>query len=402
MTVELHIHPALRGGLIQRISPIVYRCLQRCAERLLHPTEQHPILWSLRPRKTWLHDGQIQTERIVEQRIRGRVSAKQPLLFAIALHQLHGRIRPRRALQVAQRFIIHREESYRRTILRRHVRYRRAIRERHAGKPFAEELDKLPDHALLPQHFRDCQHQVSGRRAFAQPPRQPEPHHFRHQEIHGLTQHRRFRFNAAHAPAHHAESVDHRRMAVRTHQAVRKCRAVAHSHHVGEIFEIDLVHDPHRGRHHAKSREGLLSPAQELVTLYISMKLQIGIDPQRLTRPERIHLHRVINDEINRNQRIDAPRVTTHALHRVAHRRQVHHRRYAGEILQQHPRGHERNLLVRYRLRTPGRHGFDVVFRDGKSVHVAQYALQQNANAERQPLHVRKPRARQRRQAVHG
>jgi hypothetical protein len=55
----------------------------------------------------------------------------------------------------------------------------------------------------------------------------------------------------------------------------------------------------------------------------------------------------MIDHEIDRNQRVDLGGSPAEMLHRVAHRREIDHRRNAGEVLHQHARRAERNLAIR-------------------------------------------------------
>ena len=54
----------------------------------------------------------------------------------------------------------------------------------------------------------------------------------------------------------------------------------------------------------------------------------------------------MVDDEVDRHQRVDALRVAAERLHRVAHRGEVDHRRHAGEVLHQHARRAEGDLAV--------------------------------------------------------
>ena len=91
----------------------------------------------------------------------------------------------------------------------RHVADRRAVGERHVGEAGAEEFDELADDALLAQHLRDGEHEVGRGDAFLQLAGQAEADDFRQQHRDRLAEHRRFRLDAADAPAEHAEAVDH-------------------------------------------------------------------------------------------------------------------------------------------------------------------------------------------------
>ena len=74
---------------------------------------------------------------------------------------------------------------------------------------------------------------------------------------------------------------------------------------------------------------------------------------------------------------------------RVAHRRQVDDRGHAGEVLHQHARGREGDLLARLRLRVPARERLDVGGADRAVALGAQQVLQQHLQRERQPRHVK-------------
>ena len=69
----------------------------------------------------------------------------------------------------------------------------------------------------------------------------------------------------------------------------------------------------------------------------------------------------------------------------VAHRREIDDRRHAGEVLQQHARGHERDLLRRLRRDIPAGQRLDVVAIDEAAVLAAQQVLEQDLQRVRQP-----------------
>ena len=100
-----------------------------------------------------------------------------------------------------------------------------------------------------------------------------------------------------------------------------------------------------------KLRNAGLAPAQEHVALAIAVVLEIGVQRQRVGGAEVIDLHRVIDDELDRLQRIDLLRIAAERDDAVAHRRQIDDAGHAGEVLQQDPRRHERDFLLADRLR---------------------------------------------------
>ena len=184
---------------------------------------------------------------------------EHPLLARVGLDQRHLLGGAPREAQVAQRLGVDGEEAAGRAVLGRHVGDRRAVGERQRGDARAEELDELPDHALLAQDLGDGQHQVGRRRALAQLAVQPNADHLRDQHRQGLAQHGRLGLDAAHAPAEHAEAVDHRRVRVGADERVGVGLTgsplfVAAEHDARQVLEVHLVDDAGVGRHHAKLR----------------------------------------------------------------------------------------------------------------------------------------------------
>ena len=138
-------------------------------------------------------------------------------------------------------------------------------------------------------------------------------------------------------------------------------------------------------RDEAESLEGLLAPFQELVTLAVALEFHVHVQPQRFRRAGEIDLHRVIDDEIDRHERLDDFRIAAECLHRAAHRREIDHERHAGEILQDDSRDDERNLFVRGRLRVPVRERLDILAPDFFAVAISQDRFEHDADADRQP-----------------
>ncbi len=99
-------------------------------------------------------------------------------------------------------------------------------------------------------------------------------------------------------------------------------------------------------RHDAEIREGLLTPAQELITLGVAFVFNDDVLLERTRRAEIVHHHRVVDDEIDFGERIDLLRIPAQRLHRIAHRRQIDHARHARKVLQHDARGMERNLQL--------------------------------------------------------
>ncbi len=149
------------------------------------------------------------------------------------------------------------------------------------------------------------------------------------------------------------------------------------------------MHDARVGRHDGEVLEGALPPAQERVALLITLELALGIDAEGVACAEGIDLHRVVDHELGRHQRVDLRRVAAHLCDRVAHRRQIDDGGHAGEVLHQHARWRERDLLARLLLRIPAGESFDVGGAHRTRSLVAQQVLEQHLQRERQPRHVK-------------
>src|SRR5690606_1323045 len=140
----------------------------------------------------------------------------------------------------------------------------------------------------------------------------------------------------------------HRGVAVGAEHGVRERQQsavdLALHHHAGEVFQVDLVDDAGVGRHHLEVFQCLLTPAQEAVALCVALELDLAVEVQRIRTAEHVDLHRVVDHQFGRDQRVDLSGVAAQPAHRVAHRRQVYHAGHAGEVLQHHAGRHEGDL----------------------------------------------------------
>src|SRR6218665_3015918 len=82
---------------------------------------------------------------------------------------------------------------------------------------------------------------VSTRSVAVTPSRTSHPHHSGREKVHRLAQHRGLGLEAAHAPAAHADAVDHRGVAVGADQRIGIMNAVSGLMHAArQILQIDL------------------------------------------------------------------------------------------------------------------------------------------------------------------
>ncbi len=188
-------------------------------------------------------------------------------------------------------------------------------------------------------------------------PSRRKPTHRRNQHRDRLAEHRGLGLDAAHAPPDHTQSVHHRRMRVGADERVRirprHPAAIGPEDDAREVLEVHLVHDAGLGRHDAEVGERVLPPAQERVALAVARVLELRVQVKRVSRAEMVHLDGVIDHEFHRLERIDAVRVAAEAGHGVAHRGEIDDGRHAREILQQHTRWGEGDLLLDRRSRGP-------------------------------------------------
>ena len=155
-------------------------------------------------------------------------------------------------------------------------------------------------------------------------------------------------------------------------------------HRLREIFEIDLVADAGAGRHHGEIRERLLAPLQEFVAFLVLLVFLDHVLAERLVVTEEVDDDGMIDDEIDRDQRVDLLGIAAERLHRVAHRGEIDHRRHAGEILHQHARRAEGDFMLEFTLPQPFRHCDDVFLLHRAVVFIAQQVFQQHLHRIRQ------------------
>ena len=136
--------------------------------------------------------------------------------------------------------------------------------------------------------------------------------------------------------------------------------------------------DPGRRRDDAEVVEGALAPLQERVALAVSLELALGVDGEGAGVAEGVDLDRVVDHEVDVDERVDRGGVAADLVHRVAHRRQVDDGGDAGEVLHQDPGRLEGDLRARLGLRVPAGDRLDVGGGDRLAVLEPQHVLEQN------------------------
>ena len=313
-------------------------------------------------------------ERVAVLGFRRLGREEQALFFVIGLDQRHQFLITSAEPQIAQRLFVDREDAAGGAVFGRHIAYGRAIGKWQVVQTRAEELNELAHHSFLAQHLGHGQHEVGCGRALAQLALDAEADDLRDEHGNGLSEHGRLGLDTADAPSQNAQSVDHGGVRVGADQRVGICQRLvgftlrSDKDDASKVFKINLVDDAGVRRHDGEVLERRLAPAEKCVAFLVALKLQLGVELQRLRCAELIHLHRVIDHQLGRLQRIDQLGIATQGLHCVAHGGEIDHGGNAGEVLQQYPARHEGDFAVGYGLWLPrsqrahvvGFHGFAV------------------------------------------
>ena len=273
------------------------------AVNLLERAQRHAILRPLRAGERGLDRAHVELEHVCVVGLRRAVVAPHALRLGVGLDERDLLLAAAREFEIAQRLFIDREDATGAAVFGRHVGDGGAIGKRQVGKPVTKVFDELLHDAFLAQHLGDGEHEIGRRRTGLQLPRELEADDLRDEHGDRLAEHCRFRFDAAHAPAKHAETIDHGGMRVGADEGVGvslQLRTVAIlENHAAEELEVDLVHDARVRRNHLEIAERRLTPAQERVALAIALELDLGVLRESIGSAVVINLHRVIDDEFS-------------------------------------------------------------------------------------------------------
>ena len=143
--------------------------------------------------------------------------------------------------------------------------------------------------------------------------------------------------------------------------------------------------DADAGRHDLERVERLHPPLHELVALGVALELELHVEVERVGAAVVVDHHRMVDDEVDRHERLDRLRVPAHVGGDVAHRGEVGQQRHAGEILQHDARDDERDLRGARAGGRPVRDFLHVLLGDLLAVAVAQHAFEHDADRHRQP-----------------
>ena len=370
------------------------RRAERFLERRLHFAKRNAVLRTFRPGQRRFDGREVEGKdfRVIRRRRVG--AAEEALRFRVGFDERDRFGVATGFAEEVERFFVDREEAGRRAVFRAHIRQNGAVGDRKTRRAVAEVFDELPDDALFAEDLNDRQREVGAGNARFEGAFQLEPDDLRREHIIRLAEHDRFRFDPADAPTENAEAVDHHRMAVGADDGVREDETVEPRRFrfvvrdgrrdASEEFKVDLVNDPDGRRNGVEVVERTLRPAEEGIAFGVPFEFAVDVLLERIGGTEVVGLNRVVDDEIDRNERVDFFRVAAETLHRGAHRGQVDDRRDAGEVLQDDAGRFERHFERTEIVRRPTRQIFDVGFGNREFVAVAQRRFEQNANRVRE------------------
>ena len=248
----------------------------------LHGGERDAVLGAFGAGQRWDDGAHIEFQRAAETRGGRFGGAKQSLFLRVPFDQVDRLGGPARPFHVPQRLLVDREEAHGGSVFRGHVGQRGPIGQGHHFQPFAVEFHEFSDHAVVPQHLGDRQHQVGCRGSLGQLAEQTEADHFWREHVEGLSEHHRFGLDSSHAPAGDAQSVDHCGVAVCADQAVGVGHPVLDHHHTCEVLEVDLVHDAGCRWDHSKIVERLLAPSEEPIAFLVPLEFPFNVVRKRV------------------------------------------------------------------------------------------------------------------------
>ena len=172
------------------------------------------------------------------------------------------------------------------------IEFDEAIREIDAAKALGHREREIGREHALPQ---------TALKAHADDVRHADHHRHAEEDALGL--------EPAHAPAEHADAVDHRRVAVGADQGVghgpRYAVALRGGDDTRQALEIERVHDAGAGRMDADAREGARRPFHEAVALGIAAEFALHVAAERVGRAEHVDGQGMVGRDVDRQHRIE-------------------------------------------------------------------------------------------------
>ena len=145
--------------------------------------------------------------------------------------------------KIVQRALVYGEKAASCTVFRSHVSDGCAVSERECFHARSEKFNEFANNTVLSEHLNDSQRHVRSRDAGLELACQPYTNDVRSEHVDRLAQHYCLCFNATNTPTQDAQSIDHGRVRVGSHEGICQPDAVFLTSNTGQEFEIDLVNN---------------------------------------------------------------------------------------------------------------------------------------------------------------
>ena len=145
--------------------------------------------------------------------------------------------------QIIQRAFVNREETAGGAVFRGHVCNGGSVSQREGFHARPKEFDEFANHAVFAQHFNDTQRHVRGGHSRLEVAGKADTNDVRCEHVNRLTEHDRFGFNTAYAPAQHAQTVHHGGVGIGANQRIGQPNAFLLASNAGQELEVHLVDD---------------------------------------------------------------------------------------------------------------------------------------------------------------
>ena len=319
-------------------------------EALLEPRRRHAVVRTRGAGKGELNLRQVKLDDTGVARV--LVPAEDALLLGVRLDEGNLALVTAGQTQVVEDVAVDREERRGSPVLRGHVGDAGALGHRERGDAGAVGLDKTAHDALGAQALGDGEGEVHRRHAVRKPAHKVQAHDLGHAQADRLPEGRRLGLDAADAPSEHPDAVGRGRVRVGAHDGVEArelTRAVPEGvgrYHAAEALDVELVADALSGRDDLDVVERVARPLEEGEALAVARGLDGEVVGRRAVAARLVGADGVVDDERAGDARVHALGVSPALDHGVAHGREVDEHRHAREVLEQHARGHELDLVT--------------------------------------------------------
>ena len=251
-------------------------------EMRFHLVEVNAVLGSLGSCKSGNHIVQIQFEHGRVGFLSRVLAVPESLSLGVGFDTRHCNLFSPRQAQVFQGALVDREETACCAVFGRHVGDGGTVRQREGFHAGSKELHEFANHAVFTQHLNDSQGHVRRRHSWLKIAREANTDHVGCEHVDGLAEHDRFGFNPADAPTEHTESVDHRRVRIRSDQRIGQPHAFFLASDACQKFEVDLMDNSTGRRHGLEIGQRLLPPLEEGVALHVAVVFNVEVHIKRI------------------------------------------------------------------------------------------------------------------------